>query len=833
MTEIWASAGAGKTTQLALWAQELAGANEAVAWVGLAAPGNSPPPLPWLVRSACIRAGWKAGRDAGDPSDLLAARDFDPREFAAPLTIMIDDLHCLQSQADAEWLLQVCRERPDDLRVVLAGRYPPPLLAQLPLVPESTELRTKDLAFTPDETATFLDSVGIHLGAPEIHTVHQRTEGWTAALVLLAGWLKRDGHVMSLPDDFGGDHRAVADYLVNEVLSHLPEESRDFLLTTSVTDTLTIPLAAHLTGRPDAGAVLEELEARTALVSHTTDVEHVYTYHSVLLSYLRAESRRRNIDAHSRAQRTAADWYLHHDRPETALDILLRTETPEALLDFLDREGMGLIFSGHSAQVKRALESLAAHGLSSVASRLLEMVVLAPYLPDTMRADFRLTALREPVSASRVDLRLIHAALVALRADSLGARAAIANLSAVEDSATAPGQPLTDATLDALIFCALARATALRCIGNLDGALAVLGPALESARQSRHRWLYLNMLDLTAAIATQLNGWSEALAYRDMIVADTRTHTRSSDLVSARLQLSVATDEFYEGAEPSLSRIEDILRVGNEHRDLGLTIPASALRLLQLLDLGREERTHLDELHRLLRVYGQRNPLTVAMCSFTYESLTLRLHDRYRAREARNFVTGVLEENSLESTIAAALYSGSSGRLSALEPILERALVENSHAWDHASPALGWLLLAKWAEGTGRAAIADARLVRALATAEPLQVRRPFLADGEWGADMVESRLGRLGSYDEFADSIVELSHARKPVVHVVPRVAFTQKEREILRELPRHQSISDIADKQRLSPNTVKTHLRAIYQKLGVSGRTAAVETALAEGLL
>ncbi|MET0862011.1 MAG: hypothetical protein ABW091_13400, partial [Microbacterium sp.] len=286
MTEIWASAGAGKTTQLALWARELRGISQPVAWVGLATPGNLHPPLPWLVRSACTRAGLTSPSDASVDADFLETGDFDPRDISTPLTIMIDDLHRLQSQADAEWLVEVCRDRPDGLRLVLAGRYPPPQLARLPLVPDSRELRTTDLSFTQEETATFLESVGIHLGPSEIRSVHDRTEGWTAALVLLAGWLKRDGYVLSLPDDFGGDHRAVADYLVNEVLGHLPQASRDFLLTTSATDTLTVPLVVELTGRADAGAVLEELEARTALVSHTTDVEHVYTYHSVLRSYL-------------------------------------------------------------------------------------------------------------------------------------------------------------------------------------------------------------------------------------------------------------------------------------------------------------------------------------------------------------------------------------------------------------------------------------------------------------------------------------------------------------------------------------------------------------------
>ena len=833
ITEVWATAGAGKTTLLALWAQELRTADHAVAWVGLATPSVSRPSLPWLVKSACIRGGWMANLSALESTDQLTAADFSPREAMEPLTLMIDDLHRLHSQADAEWLVELCRERPDGLQIVLAGRYPPPLLARLPLCPETRELRTTDLAFTNEETAAFLESTGIHLGESEIQTVQERTEGWSAALVLLAGWLKKDKDVTSLPDDFGGDHRAVADYLVNEVLSQVSVESREFLLTTSATDTLTVPLAVELTGRADAGAMLERLESRTALVSHSTEVEHVYTYHSVLLSYLRAESRRRDLDAYSRAQRVAAEWYRQHDRVDTACEILLRSDATRDLLDFLDREGMGLVFSGYSAQVKRSLEVLAEHGLHSVATRLLELVLTAPYLPDSVRADYRLAALRDAMSTSRDDLRLVHAALLVLRSNPQTARVALANLDAVEESVTVPGRLVSDAALDALIFCALARGVALRALGELERSVSILRSATASARESRHRWLYLNLLDVTAAVATQINGWPEALAYRDLIVGDAQNHARSSDLVSARLQLSIETAEFDGGSDPQVTLLDDILHTGNEHRDLGLTVPASALRLLVLLDGGENERAHLDELHRLLRVYGQRNPLTLASCSFTYMALTLRLHDRYRAREARDFISGVLDENSVEAALAAALYSGSGGRLSAHEPTLEQLLIGTPRAWDHGSTVLGWLLLAKWADATDRVAIADARLVRALATAEPMQARRPFLADGAWGAQLVESRLGRLGSYDDFAESIVERARDRKPQAQFVARVAFTQKEREILRELPRHQSISDIAVKQRLSPNTVKTHLRAIYQKLGVSGRTAAVETALAEGLL
>jgi DNA-binding NarL/FixJ family response regulator len=73
------------------------------------------------------------------------------------------------------------------------------------------------------------------------------------------------------------------------------------------------------------------------------------------------------------------------------------------------------------------------------------------------------------------------------------------------------------------------------------------------------------------------------------------------------------------------------------------------------------------------------------------------------------------------------------------------------------------------------------------------------------------------------------------PVGAAPPAAAgpLTPKEQEILQELPHHQTIRDIAARQRVSPNTVKTHLRVLYQKLGVRNRTAAVEKAVEQGLL
>ena len=62
---------------------------------------------------------------------------------------------------------------------------------------------------------------------------------------------------------------------------------------------------------------------------------------------------------------------------------------------------------------------------------------------------------------------------------------------------------------------------------------------------------------------------------------------------------------------------------------------------------------------------------------------------------------------------------------------------------------------------------------------------------------------------------------------------ALTEREVHILRLLQGALSLTEIADEIYLSANTVKTHARAIYRKLGVHSRSEAVLAARQQGLM
>lgn len=832
VTEVWAAAGAGKTTLLSLWAQSAQAGGDAVAWVGLNAGVGSRPALPSLVDDA-VRRG--APNRAPENSTVASALRLD----GEPLTLIFDDLHHLHSRTDSEWLLGLIRDKHPSVRIVLAGRFAPSMLARRALLPGAVEYRSRDLAFTRAEAREFFAGRNAPLDDVDLDAACERTGGWAAALALLAGWMRGAASPPRLPRNFSGDHRAIADYLVSEVLDQLAPEQREFLLTTSVVDDITLPFAVFLTGRDDAGEILDQLEYRTSLVSSRPDDEGVYHYHPTLLNYLRAELRRRDFGGFARSVSSATAWYRRNGRSDLAVELCMRSDHLTDLLDAVDEAGASLVFDGHAELVVRALDVLDRAGLHSTTTHVLSALVSAPYFPDGMRVDHHLAAASPTIESAPGAIRLIHATLAVLRSPAEALPALRGELGRVEGDVSRSDEELGvtgGLAYDAVLLSSLAHATFCEADDERDGALDVLHDAVESSRFSTHAWLHLILLDAASTAAARQGRWPESSSLHEEMAALARADGRPTNLVEAHLKLAVSSHEFERlDSDQIEAELEDLINALPLDLAPGVVIPAQALRFLHQLDSQANPRGTIDDLDRLLRAHAHAHPSTLALCSFRYVASMLHLHDRHQAKLAVDLVIEELGDTSLESALALAQYNSSAGRQSRVEGSLEEALGSTRTIWNGTTPVYGWILLADWAELAGRSSRADTLVVKALEIADLMQARRPFVAEEQRGVRLLETRIGRLGSHDEFARSILDAASHLAPQSQLrSPDAAyFTPKEREILRELPRHQSVGEIASKQQLSPNTIKTHMRSIYQKLGVSGRAEAVEQAEVHGLL
>jgi LuxR family maltose regulon positive regulatory protein len=329
LTLISAPAGFGKTTLLGAWLATAAARNRRVAWLSLEEADSEPAAFWTYVIGALQRAVPGVGdgvlpllRSARPPIEgLLAAVVNELSAVPDEVDLVLDDYH-LADHADIHAGMAFLLERlPPHVHLVISTRADPPLpLARLRARGELVELRAADLRFTVAEAAGYLNEVaGLGLSTQDIAALAERTEGWIAALRLAALSLRGRTDVAGFIAGFAGDDRYIVDYLVEEVLGRQPERVRDFLLRTSILDRLSGALCDAVTGEPGGRAMLETLDRANLFTVRLDDNRRWYRYHHLFGGLLHTRLLDEQPDLVAELHRRASHWYDRNDEPFAAV----------------------------------------------------------------------------------------------------------------------------------------------------------------------------------------------------------------------------------------------------------------------------------------------------------------------------------------------------------------------------------------------------------------------------------------------------------------------------------------------------------------------------------
>jgi LuxR family maltose regulon positive regulatory protein len=282
-------------------------------------------------------------------------------EQAKFVVLIIDDVHELNSAAALTQLERLCAILPSSARVVLSSRRDPPIrLHQLRLADEFAEIRAGDLRFTERETRQLLAGSGISLSDSGAAALYQRTEGWAAGLRLAVISLGGHPDPERLVAEFSGTDRAIGEYLMAEMLERQPSEVQTMLLRTSPVDRLNGELADLLAGRPGAEQMLLELEDANAFVVSLDAERTWFRYHHLLADFLRLELRRRLADEVPDLHRRAAQWFADHGEVVAAVrHTLAAGDWPDAARLLADHL-FSLTLDGQEATIAALLRSFPA-----------------------------------------------------------------------------------------------------------------------------------------------------------------------------------------------------------------------------------------------------------------------------------------------------------------------------------------------------------------------------------------------------------------------------------------------------------------------------------------
>jgi LuxR family maltose regulon positive regulatory protein len=847
LTVVTGPPGAGKTIAVASWAAGASGVGP-VAWVTideydnrqkvfwsyvLAGLRRAGVPVPRAVYSAARAGATDLGFIFRLASAIVAQR--------SPVLLVLDDLHLVTDQRCLNGLSRLLRNARPYLRIVVASRSDPLLpLHRYRLAGELTEIRAHELAFSVDEAALLMAQHGITLPGDSLEFLTQRAEGWVAALRLAAISMRDDPHPEQFVKELVAENSPVASYLVEEVLNAQPAEVRNLLLKTCILDRVSAGIASELADDDNAGTILAALAQGNALVQ---PLHHGwYRYHSLLAEVLRLKLRRDGPGQVPVLRRRAADWLRRHGKlAEAARQAVQAQDWELAAKMVVDELAVG-----------RLIEHQDAEPLADVLSGLpAEQVWTEPY-PWLVRAALMLPAGADDEASAA--LAAAEARLEVQRPDDevparlaaatirLGLSRRSGDLDSAKTAATMAVAQVEKMPTDLLAAHPEVKPQVMTSVGlvqfwsgRFDQAAGTLSAAAASARRAEERADCLGNLALAEALrgrlqrATALAMEASGAAREDhtqgrehggraAMVARAYVHLERNELAEARRELKNADRGPRACPERLITAVACLVAARG---CLAEGRPAAAWEIVGRARQGwspppwLEHSLVLAESHACAAAGDVASALGAAKRAVTGAPLAAA------AAQARAWLTAG------DAQVARDVLARGSATFAAApdRDRLEALLVDC-----HVCYVLGDRLHARRA------------LEQALKLAEGEQVRLPFVLERAWlGSVLREANLAGAHQ-DLLGPGVAARDRARSRIS--APRTApaelpsgrqdrpvvvekLSEREREVLQHVSEMLNTTEIASVMYVSGNTVKSHLKSVFRKLGVASRNEAVRRA------
>ena len=732
-------------------------------------------------------------------------------DHPASAVLVLDDIHLVDDDdALVDALAHFLTALPDWLHVVLLTRRTPRLpVDRLRARGQLVEVQFAELRFSPEESEDMLACLQASLEHDEVSAAVDRAGGWAAGLQLTALASRSDSaQPVSLPRV---DARGLlfADYVWREVLTAERPEVVDVLLDTSVVVRTNGALAAALSGRPDAGDLLADAEARGLFITRLGP-SGWFEVHAVVRQELLGEVARRSPERVATLHARAARWFEDVGEVTSALEQWILAGRPREALRLLARTVGDLYDSGLTATIERTIAQIPLNVASGDLDAMIEFA-WCHLLVDKRRF-----------------LEAVDAATASRARHDAGGRPQDGRLLMLQSiAATLTGDWRSSSTLATQAIALLPDDGQLDLVGrqgwNVIAREVALSerwddgsPQLQDVRRELG-WDPERRLAFEGSRAV-----GEALAGRPVDALRVAAGIRGVDVVASMAilcaELSLAEAVAHRELGDRARAVTELVSVAP--RWLEPVAHAEAMAMLQLTELRLDEgdREAADTCFERAHAFVRSEFAGPGGLMWLARTGTLVALAADRPAEARRWAEQV--DDPFWGGVCMArvdLHEGrhadAAVRLHQVRPrcprhevvrdlLRARAATNHQDALDHVARAVAR------AAGVG--------LVQTVASegAEVLELVEvhAFLAPAAW-LDRVRRAASPLATARSTDPS--------------VPGEHLTERELEVLRMLPSRLTLREIADELSISVNTLKFHLKVVYRKLAVGSRGEAADLA------
>lgn len=340
-----APAGFGKTTALAQWVRTI---SDNKVWITLDRTENDPidfllcflgsvkPYLPTIDKSF-LEMPQNAPLDSLESYLTLFINQI--VNYQKKLIFVLDDFHKIENETIIDALCFLVGNKPKNIKVVIATRADLPFsCAKYRATGELVEITEDDLRFTQNETKLFINKFpNIRISDKDILELFKKTEGWAAGLKLSLLSLMKEKENPNYISQLSGANQHLKDFLLDEVLLLQTPRIQEFLLQTSILNRLTAPLTDYMLGINNSQELLDYINRNGLFLSSLDNDKQWYRYHQMfsdlLIKRLNTKYPERVADLYSRS----AKWQLDNGFISEAISHIIKSGDYDYATKIIDK----------------------------------------------------------------------------------------------------------------------------------------------------------------------------------------------------------------------------------------------------------------------------------------------------------------------------------------------------------------------------------------------------------------------------------------------------------------------------------------------------------------
>ncbi|HDR1021279.1 TPA: HTH-type transcriptional regulator MalT [Pasteurella multocida] len=765
--------------------------------------------------------------------------------------LIIDDYHLIDNEEIHEGLKYWIKHQPTNMTLVLISRSVPPLgIANLRVQEQLLEIDMYQLPFTHQESLDFFHNrLGEQFSAPDATALCDQVEGWPTALQLVS--LSAKQHNTSLQEaakrvaKLNSFH--ISEYLNDEVLSGIDEETRQFILQCSILRSMNEKLVQHLTGYTNVRKKLEDLERQGLFLQQIDGEDNWWRFHALFASFLSRCCETELYDQLEELHQRAAQAWLDLGYVTEALYHAMQLNDTTALLSILQTNAWDLFHHGELALLEQSLSKLDMDSLM----RYPNLVLLKAWLAQSQHRQSEVNGIfnefEHALQQNNIELSKEQQA----EFDVLRAQIAInqGDENSALELATDALKDLPDTFYYAQIVATSVIGEAYHCFGDLSKALEVQQSAEKMARQYH---TYHNIL-------WSLLQQSEILLAQGFLQAAYDMLDKASGFVKENHLQKIPMYEFLLCLKGkilwewySLDRAEAMANAGMAV----LQKTEDTLQCLALLSRISLVRGDLDNASRLLK------EITLLQTSHNYHDDWLANADEARTllwqmtgdqeaarnwllqngkpRTDRNHFSQIQWRNLARSYILVEQYD-------AAQLILDKIITTAERLNLTSSLNRALILRNRLYFLQNKKDLAQKDLIEALRLSRQTNFISAFVVEGDIMAQQIRQLL-QLNVLDELAlhkaqfilrninqyyrhkfahfDEQFVAKLLQNPQVPELLKISpLTQREWQVLGLIYSGYSNEQISEELQVATTTIKTHIRNLYQKINVMNRNEAID--------